>query len=186
VVAVAAFVQAHQVEADFHQQVGGGLVVGQHLGRDGPQLVRAGVLDALEHERRGQALAALVVIGADVNDLQHAPLGPLDGCEGGGGDTVVFGEYGDALLDAAGELAVSEARLVVQHVGGAERLAQRAFLDPPGDVNALAVTDQVKVGVAGERGVDVGHGVEVAGLDRAELHARIVSRRRYDAADDAA
>ena len=160
------------------------LIAGNWLARDGggnrPAAGVAGVADRAEQERAGQAFPPVVVVDADVEQLQHARVVPVGGGQGGDRHAVVLGQQRQPLLHARHELAVDERRLAAQRVGLAQRLTQRPLFQPPPDVEVFAVARQVQVAVAVAGGVDLGEVVDVGGPEGAQLHARTLRPPPYD------
>jgi len=128
------------------------------------------VLDGLAEEGETEALTALVVIDAEVDQAEGAGVWPGLGDETGDDEVFVLGDECEAFVGAGGDLAEEEAGVVVEGIGGDQPLAERAFFDMPGGCEVFAGTVEVEIAGGFDGAVDVGQEGGVSRGGGADLH----------------
>ena len=169
-VGIAVGVDAGEFEAGFGEEAGDGEVVGFGFGHDRAELGVAGILDELKNEGGADALAAEVVVDAEVLQDQGVVGGVGLGEEYADDGGVMLGDVGDAFVGAGGELFGEEAE-VVREAGGLDELfAEGAFFKAPLGGDGLAGAFEVEVLGRFDGGVDFVELGQIGGGEGTDLH----------------
>jgi hypothetical protein len=163
-------VEACQLESGFGEELIGGEVVGDGGGGDSAKLTLSRGGDKLEEQGGADALAAEIVIDAEIEEAQDA-FGGIDSGDGEGGEIAIVLEGNtEAIFDARKNLLEGKAEVIGKGVVVEQPGAKRARREGPCEGGGIAGALEVEVLGGFDGGVDLKDAVEVGGDSGADLH----------------